>query len=151
MTNGSQVGGHPAISASESRDQFAILMQGLSNIMGVLSALNQKVDKSMGILADVTTQITAINTALDANAAASTTGVAALKAAVDTALADLAAAGAAGQSAVIDTIVASLKDTMTKINTLEAADAAQLDAIKTAIMTAIKAVPVPGAPPPAAA
>ena len=122
-------------------------MQALSNLMGAMNALNLKVDKTMGTLADVTTQIAAINAALDANSASATTAVAGLKTAVDAALADLAAAGAAGQSAVIDSIVSTLKDVVTKVTTVETADAAQLDAIKTEIMAAIKAVPVPAVTP----
>jgi hypothetical protein len=124
-----------------------IATQRHRDIMGAISALNKKEDQIMGVLADVTTKIAAINAALDANSTASTTDVAALKAEVETALADLAAAGAAGQSAIIDGIVKSLDDVLTKMTTMETADAAQLDAIKMEIMTAIKAVPVPTAPP----
>lgn len=109
---------------------------------------NIKLGKIMGVLADVTTELTAINTALDAKPAAFTAGLASLKASVDTALADLAAAGASGQSAIIDSIVTSLKSVHAKIDAMETSDTDQLNALKVEIEKAIAAVPVPVPPAP---
>lgn len=79
----------------------------------------------MATLTDITTEIAAIKTSH-----------ASLKAAIEKALADLAATGAAGHAAVLDAVVTDLKDTRVT-----------MDADTTEITAAIMAVPVPSATP----
>ena len=95
----------------------------------------------MAILSDVTTKLMAMNAALDAKIAAHQSALTALKTSVEGALADLTASGSAGHAAVLDSIVAGMGDTETKIQSLDGAD--KLTAMTTEIITAIAAVPAP--------
>jgi hypothetical protein len=95
----------------------------------------------MALLTDVTAKITAMNAAIDAKAAAHESALSALKVSVDKALADLTDTGAAGHAAVLDTIVAGMGDTMTKLDSLDMAS--KLSVMTTEITAAITAVPVP--------
>jgi Tfp pilus assembly major pilin PilA len=102
----------------------------------------------MATLAEILSQITEINTSIDAKATASAEAHASLRAAVEKTLADLAATGAAGHASVLDKIGAVLKDTQAKIDSDRLPDTVR--STEAEITKAIGAVPVPSVPSPAA-
>src|ERR1700720_1579482 len=95
MANGTSGEQFAAISAAETRDQFSILMQGLSNIMGVLSALNQKVNKIMTSNQNVMDAITALGTAMTT-----------LNTTILTAVSDMGTGGDAARAAMVTALTA---------------------------------------------
>lgn len=115
MANGSHPGEEfVALSAMETRDQFSILMQGLSNTMGVLSALNKKVDKIMTSNQDVMNAIAALTTAQTA-----------LSTSIATAIADMGTGGDAARAAMVTALQAVAAQMATSQAELLAAIAAQ--------------------------
>jgi len=96
---------------------------------------------TMAAITDVNVGIAALHTAIDAKTAAFSDAVTSLKGSVETAIGDLTTAGAAGQSALLDTIVAALRDVLAKINAFDSAD--QLNVLKAEVAKAIATVPVP--------
>jgi hypothetical protein len=98
----------------------------------------------MATLAEILSQITAMNTSIDAKATASAEAHASLTAAVEKTLADLAATGAAGHSAVLDKIGTALRDTQAKIDSDRLPDTVK--SMEAEITKAIGAVPVPSVP-----
>jgi hypothetical protein len=99
----------------------------------------------MATLAEIHSQITAMNTSIEAHATAITEAHASLKTAVEKTLAELSATGAAGHASVLDEIKTALTGTQAKIDADHLADAVK--AIEAEITKAIGVVPVPSATP----
>lgn len=134
MADNSQFG-EPVVAAPawETRDNFSILMQGLSNIMGAVNALNQKVDKMTTSNQDLMNAIAALPIAV------LTSDLTDLDTTVKTAVSDMGTGGDAARAQILMAIQAA----GTQLGTV----ATQIGTIKTELTTAIAAqTPPPAAP-----